>query len=172
MKQVIFFLFLSFTLLTGCGDYSHQEPFGSDIEHNQLDKERTLNIYKTIEYDFDSPEGQLGIRKILLFTDASQDVAGNFEWEDGQQFMLKALLDSSEEIEIMPLTYIQFPSIEFDSFIKLNENQFCITVCLGTGASYTLKEYAYDTKNKCFIETILYQEDNINNLKHSNIIIN
>lgn len=114
------------------------------------------NVYKTIEYEEDSPERtEFGIRSIVLMTDAEKMEDGSWGWDDGHLFEIKAVTDDGE-IEIVPTRWFQMSDLHLESFIKYEENCFCVIVRNFADSSYSVDEYEYNADKKCFKEKEIY----------------
>lgn len=168
MKEKIMLLMFIPILLVGCSNKSEVKDNKEDAtEKTQVsDSASDLNIFQTIVYEDGSPEKNMGFERIELLTDAPKDSGGNFSWDDGNYFLLK-LITTSDEIEIMPLEYVQFPTFDINSFFNLNENTFCVLVKITFGAQCEIREYTYDENEKRFEEKTIYEAVNINNIRQA-----
>lgn len=169
MKRMILVFILAF--LTGCSNqYEVKDNKEDAAEQIQLsNSEAELNVFQTIVYEDGSQEKAKGFESIVLLTDALKDSEGNFLWDDGNNFTLK-LITTSGEIEIMPLEYFQFASFDINSYLKLNENTFCILMKITSGAKCEIREYTFEENEKRFEGKIIYEAVNINNIRKSESI--
>ena len=163
MKKVILLIILTF-LLTSCNNAYASTSSSSivpPISHDDTTQIQ-LNVFESLRYDENSPERNLGIENIILYTDAPINENNSFSRDDGNMFCIKATT-SNGEIDIMPLDYFQFATFDIESFIK--DNTFIVLVNIATGAAHEVREYTFDSDKKSFLEKSIYKITNINNHK-------